>query len=799
MAGRSVAQLESDYPDTNWRKKFVSFTDLMEILGDCTISDTYIISDKINAAIKLSESGQSILSQLTRKGEVKAKDARLMCALTLGHEDLFVDIDATDLDQLGEAIHDSLINHSIRFPFIHGRNLYDAYAENFESEKELLTNEETMRLLESLPDGVFQYGEYTVGPFGLRKSLSSRSISAARRVPAYHCSVTSCQSIHPVTLQTGYNATVNRDREKIANLLGDESEPSEWWEFAAKASGISRAYYGDRKAGVLLPLLGDTLTDDELRALVSHLLNFTKGSLRGATSEFLIAGDADELVAPMDRAQLLQLTLIAREDDVASSIDALVRREVIPVKVGDVRRPIMNRGARTGAFGLRAELGHHGIRFVSADAGLALLRQRRLLRSLYVRDDATGSDAQELEWQLRGIEVDDLDEKMEHFFHSQPPEAALRRLVLARKSNLITACHEVGLELAEEMDDEEIVQTLMWKLGFAIHANDDPHSDFWARHERLTALTQSSSMGTSAKFLETASPYFAQLEGLLLDSLAFTTWALLNDHVSSASPFTYDDEEDRLSGLSVLEGMYKTGAPFFPNFTGQRVELRNLMEGFRTLAKHLNDLRNDRPNYERAKEEFPEFDGKTDLKEFIFKSTTPFLDLTKPSQDRIVAGLNQIASTLTTANVNEVRNDYAHFRRTAPSITRFEEALDAVRLSVTRIENLGFCRLLYSPAGVSIDRWGQKRHDFAGPRSYEHTFMRPTTLDWMGLPDLSKPQLLVRSASFGDPNEVLRFTPRFQSDFSRMWEGFPNRRRRGPGAPAPEEASSHGDQAKVAS
>jgi hypothetical protein len=514
-----------------------------------------------------------------------------------------------------------------------------------------------------------------------------------------------------VALQTGQSASINRDRDKLdAYLQTREDEPADWWAFAEDLSGLSAAQFGDQRAGVLLPLIGDTFSDREVRALVTEVLDSTQGELRAAVSTFTEVGAAESATAVMTRAELLQLCLVATEESLATAIDKLVRTERIKVPRGDIRRPVINRNTRSGAFRLQAELGHHGVRFISDDPGLAILRERRLLNKLYLRGPE--SDVQELEWQLRGIDIEDLDEKLEYFFQTRAPREALERLVLARKTNMITACHEVGIDSESELPDAELVDAILWKLGFPTHSDDDPHSEFWRRHERLWALTQSSSIGNSERFLEAASPYFSQLEGLLIDSLAFTSWALLVDHVREDVPFAYDDHEDRTEGLSLLQsavGDVSTEQKHTPDYTTERVELRNLIEGFRTLAKHLESGRKSPELYLRPSEEFPSYDGKTDLKQFLLRSTLPFLDLSRPSQDRIIEGLRQIAQTMTDAEVYSVRNDYAHYRRTAPDISKIEKALEAIRQSVTRIENLGFCRLLFAPASVTTDRWGQSR------------------------------------------------------------------------------------------
>ncbi|AQA03906.1 hypothetical protein BVC93_17375 [Mycobacterium sp. MS1601] len=800
MNGQTVEQLKVTYSSPAWRKKFVDFCDLMELLADCTIADSYTVSDELNTAIKLTDVGTSLVLKLTSKDKVKTKDARLMCALTIGHAELFVDIDNIDIESLVQAIDASLTKNLIRFPFVWGRDLYDAYASLFEDEREYLNNEETLRLLDQLPQGVFQYGAFTVGPYGLHRSSSSRTIAASRRIPAYHCSRTTCQQLHPVLLQTGRNATIHQDRDKLDNLLeATKQEASEWWAFASEISGVSDSFYGDRRAGVLLPLIGDTLSTTELQSVVIDLLDNTKGEVRGSISGFLDIKKSGPAVEAMNRAELLQITLMAREDTLSSSLDKLVRTGCVTVELGDIRKPVINRNSRSGAFRLRAELGHYGVRFLSEDLGLALLRERRLLKRLYVREPET--DVEELDWQLRGIDIDDLDERLEHFFHTRTPADALERLVLARKTNMITACFEVGIEHGHDLSDQDLINTLLWKLGFPVGTSEDPHADFWRHHERLWALTQSSDIGRSERFREAATPYFTDLEGLLLDALAFTAWGLLIDHTGNETPFAYDDHDDRRQGLSALQAALppRSDLPKPMDYTGEHVELRALMDGFRSLAAYLERCRATPETYQRPENAFPRYDGKTDLKAYLLRSTLPFLNLSSPSQDRIIHGLKEITEIMEAAEVNRVRNEHLHYRRTAPDISRIERALEATRQAVTKMENLGFCRMLFIPSRVSTDQWGQSSHEFIGPRSNEHFFARPTTLDWMGLPELTEPQYLLRAASFGDPNEVLRFTRRYQSEFSEMWKGFPNRRRRGQGLPAAEENPAHPSDIEIAS
>lgn len=800
MVARSVQELTSEYVDKEWRQKFLDFFDLMEILGDCFIADNYTIPDSLNNALPLSQAGKDLMGKLTRKEKVNPKEARLMCALSIGHEELFVDIDALDVELLVASIHEQLIENAIRFPLVHGRELYDAFADLHEEEKEYLNNADTIRLLERLPIGVFQYGRFITGPFGLKRSLASRSIQSSRRVPAFHCERSTCREVHPVVLQTG-DAPINKERDKIVRLLEAEGEPSEWVEFADELRGLKSAFFADSRSGVLLPLLGDALSDEELRALVVELLDNTGGEIREHVREYLQVGDAKLAAFELERAQLLQLLLVARENDLARTVDRLTRDGRIEVPEGDVRRAVIGRDRATGSFRLRAELGHHGVRFVSTDPGYPLLKLRRLLDELYVVAGETGeSERHELEWQLREVNIEDLNERLENFYRSSSPEYAIERLVLARRSNLVLACHETGIEDFSDYDDRQIVSALLWKLGFRAREEEDLHESFWEHHQRLWALTQSSEMGQSARFLETASPYFNELEGILIDSLAFTTWALINDHSKAIHPFTYDNDSDRRDGLVLVDTAKQRyqGSDTKPvRYESEKVDLHDLIMGFSLLAMQLEEFRKERSSHLRNRDEFPDFHGKTRLKIFKFVSLIPFLDLSEPSQARIIEGLRDVSRTLRENEVSLVRNDYAHYRRNMPDIERVEKAMDAIRRAVSKLENLGFCRLMYKPSTVLTDEWGHHKQLFRGPRSYEHTFTRPTPYDWMGLPELSKSQYLMRSATFEDPNEVLRFTRRYKSPFSEHWEGFPNRRKRGNKPISDDESLGHKTESKV--
>jgi hypothetical protein len=790
----TAKELAEQFEDPAWRRKFVDLTDLVQILADCIIPNDYSIPDGMSSALVLTDAGTRMKDRLIRKERVPIKEAHLMCALTVGHDELYLNVEETDLDKLSTLIEEQLRSHRISFPFSYGRKLYDAYGRLFEDEKDVLTIDETLQLIQAVPDGVYQYGRFVIGPYGLLQSRAERHVRFSRVVPAYHCSQPTCKSVHQVRLSTGYDAPINDERKKLRRIL-DESvaQAADWWGLALEVDNFAGAYYADHHAATLVGLLGDAVSDEELRHLLVFLLDETKGEFCVAVADIIPSRAADKMVEGLSREKMQQVVLLANEEWISRGLDRLVHAGIIEVPRGEVRRPVTNIRNRSGAFQLTPELGHLGVRFVSDDPGFASLRERELLDRLYLRDNET--DTEELDWQLRGFDSEDLDERLENFFRSTDPRSALTRMILARKTNMIAACEYVGIEDGTNLSDEVLVETVLWKLGFDVRIEHDSHGQFWDLHQRISALTQASrisGIGESETFRGVASAFFNELEGLLADALAFSTWVLLVDHTSQRFPFSYNDADDRVVALELLQAAHRSSGNIAEefNFGSDRLELYGLIRGFEVLAKKLDAVKAQQSSLSRPTNEIPDFDGKTAIKEFVFKSRVPYLNLTEAAQDRLIKGLKSIsAGLLHPVEVHQVRNDYSHYRRTSPEIERMVRALDAIRDAVKELENLGLARLLCFPAGFESDAWGRSKHRFSGPRSAEHLFARPSKFDWMGLPDLKTSQYIVRAAVFAEPNEVLRFTPRFESEFSRMWANYPARRQSGPVAGAPSEES----------
>ncbi len=784
MQGDLSEEVIEALPRQEQRAKFVRFVDLMRLLGDCIIADDYSIPDATNVAIHLSPTGEALRNKVAtakEKDRVPAKEAKLLCALAIGQRQLFVDIEATDLDGLARSISDQILAGRIRFPMSLGRDSYDKYAQQFDEGQPLLTYAETQRFLDETPVGVQQYGRYVTGPFGLQESSSTRQVHSGRRIEAFHCSDQMCDLVHRTHLATSENAAVNSKREQFNAALDDEPKDKiDWFGAADEIRDLPAALFNDSHVGVVATLVGDGLDLDELRALVAHMFDQTAGRLRDQVKSFLTVNRAEDAVSGLDRASLMQIVLMAKESSLHDALDALVEAGSIKIPEGEVRRPVVNINRRSGAFGLLPELGQSGIRFASADDGFATLRLRHELSSLFDLDDSTASG--ELTWQLRHIDGESLEEQLDTFFRVTSPAEAIERLVLTSREKVDALAKSLNIKQGLNQPDSEIVQRFMWKLGYPLRDGGDPRAEFWRLHQRLAGLTKashSSSARDSEEFLGVASKFFRELERYLSEALAFAAWALLHDHASDPNPYEFGLQADNARGMELVQEAADAIGDEVKSFDylSDKLDLYTMIRGFEFLSKALKSRTEDPTAFARDEKDIPAFARGSQLKRFPFTSRIPFLNLTERSQTKLVDQLRDISRSLLRGKVNDIRNEHQHYRRTASGVDQIDAALREIEISVRALESLGFGLVEYRVEDTVNDRWGRSEYYFQAPRGARHVVTRPSHYDWLGLPALDRPQYIVQGAVFAEPNEVLRFQRRLDSPYAIMWDNYPDRRR----------------------
>ncbi|MFF2052648.1 hypothetical protein ACFVU2_13685 [Leifsonia sp. NPDC058194] len=770
-------------------------SDLTELLAECIIRSDYSVPDEFNTAIAFTPYGSGFVQKLMQKYGVKqangvpavlkTKDVRLMCFLAFTHLDVLVDVMATDIQALEVSIGEQVLAKRIRYPFVFGRELYDRAADLFPTERTSLSIEETDELLDGTSPGVLQAGPYLLGPFGLLKSSQMRDISVYRGVPLFHCADADCDRVHHTELATDFDASVNQNRDKLRRLLDLESkESSAWGSFLSEISGYETAYFAEAATETLPFLLGDGLSDGELLKLAVSLAQAKESALTASLTTLPepLAFERGRFTRTLNRAELLQLVLTCSDESIVSTLDNLVRRRLIEVPAGEIRRPKVNQGARFGAFALQAQLGEHGVAMRPAHTSVATARFRRLLDRLY---EAGKVDESELDWQLRGVDAPERDDKLEEFFRNGHPREVLKRLVFSRYGDMVTASQELGIRLLAigEQSDDELLDAIFWKLGFRVPPRSGEHSRFWRLHESLHRLTSEAGVSTLSdveSIRSVASNYFVSLEELLVDALHFSTWALLTDHYSENQRFVYDPDDCRPQVVSRLQDIAERNANEFEKltYTEERNELFALCRGFALVAGELNDMRSHKSDFLRPEADWPTYSRHTGLQDFPFTHTVPFLDLSVRAQDEVVATLKDLSARLVNAQVSDVRNSYLHFRRSNAELDQMVAALEATSHAVEELERTGLARMLYRQVNMKMDEWGRSTTTLRSESGREVTFARPSRLDWIGLPATSIAQYVMPIAKMGEPPERLRFIPGESSEYSKMWQGYPRRRLR---------------------
>ncbi|MFF4185772.1 hypothetical protein ACFYZ9_21515 [Streptomyces sp. NPDC001691] len=748
---------------------------LSEILGDCLIARDYKPSTHLNNQIKLTEYGNEKVQSFARK-RIPIPEARAICFLEFSWIDLLVDHRATDAGKVQEAISRQIQDRSIYFPFIFGRELYDRAHGMIEPDKRELDLAGTLEFLEGTPQGVFQMHEYVTGPYGLLNSKDLRFYHPQRSANLLHCSDSSCHVIHAVHFSTASEAPINKHRVEATRVLKKESEiPSAWASFITDVFSDMVHPARDNVAEPLIPILGDCLTDGEMRALVEWLLDNTKGALREVCTSLGLRGSASEITENLVRAELMQLCLTMGDLDIIQGIDTLVHQRVINVPETEIRIPPINGDSAFGTFRMIAELGSHGIRTRSDRMRLAPLRLRSLIERMYRLSDV--GDREELEWQLRAATGDTLEARLENYLLDRSPQSVVDNLVLARKSNAVAACEILRLrEGATESKD--FIPLILWKLGFASPAGGDPHGDFWRLHQEMERMARMGPGGPLSPSIEefrgVAANYFVALESALDDAIAFTVWALAHDHVTDRRPFVFELDRQRQESYRWLQSAVAQKGDKELAY-GSKNSLYALCRGFQCLGAELQRLASERAMHVRHPNDFPDWVNEQSLQRFPFIHTVPFLDLTDDSREILLKNLQEISRVLVSNSVYDARNDWLHGGRKDLDFGRVRTSLSGISDAIQLVEDCGFVRTAFAVSARRSDGYDRSVTTLKNARGVTLEVYDPSPYSWLGLPSVVGEVHVMTAACFSAPNNFLRFESEVASPFTEMWSDYPKR------------------------
>ncbi|MGW7305092.1 hypothetical protein ACWGI1_05895 [Streptomyces sp. NPDC054835] len=776
----TAQELKEIYPDQEERKQLLRLLAIREFMADSILPGRYRVPAKLTDPITLTPEGEEYCRRLVR-GNFKWPEVRLACFLAFTHHELLVDHKNTDLPGLISAFNDELVAGKVLHPFIWGRELYDRAFEVFHHEPVSLDERQSATLLAGTPRGVWQSFDLVTGPLGILYSQGIRGLSPVVSVPLYHCEKRSCRTVHRTNLVTT-ESQIHKTRGKLRELLEKDHERDHAFaEFLVEIDNEFCDYYGDQQSWGEIPLLGECFSPDDLDAIVLTALNGKNSALRSAlAANGIDVRKPQDFIDRLDKASKIQALMLIDSKTLTECIDESIHGNMIKIPLHEVRRPkILD--ISTGYYDLSAECSKYGVRAMPGDGSLAVVRLNRLISSIY---DPSSPDARrDLEWRLRRVEGKSVEEKLDLYVRNEDPSEVLRHLVLVGPVPFSVAAERCGvtssIDLAR-LDDSELLNILLWKLGFHVEEKDEA---FGPLRKNLEVFAQAASTVTNYSEQERyeirreSSPLFSSIEAALDATLAFTVWSLTHDHWSAQFRFTYHHASAREQMARILnDSMYRrspsSGEAVIYDSQGRNT-LFPLISGFSRFRDYLGQALRDAGRYERPDGDMPLYAKSAVLTPFAFNHTLPFLDLSSESQQQIMELLAEITRVLQGGGVSEVRNKLQHSRDDFPTRDELGDFLNAIGKFLDIAEESGLCPIIFRPAGNYRDSSGRSSYRFTDYRSRDYVAYRPSGIGSPGMPGLLAEQFIVPLARLGESREVLRFSVGTESTYNEIWEEWP--------------------------
>lgn len=780
MVWRNAVELEMTIGFSDFAEKVGRLYGLRQFYRMCLPAEGCDIALSLGALIVLSKAGEEVFDEVKRR-EPNDSDEAIKSAIfiTFYHHDVLVDVDETDADLIAEVIGKAVREQQISFPWIFQTVLYDRFFDMFPNQTRKLSDSDTVKLLDGVQTGVFQQAKYIVGPLGILESYSYRSLDPTLSPMLWSCSDPGCQALHNVDLtprSTRSHALSVRIRAMLERTLGG---PSEWPVFLRSATGGHNRFYSSMNTEQLPWLVANSFVGEEQRELLCQLLKDFSADLRRALPQANsglpnFKGSAEQIAARLDPQQMFQIILVAHDEWIVEAIETLIDSGKIAIPATEVRTPQF--APIPGShLDVTVECSQFGVRFVPQTKPISLSRFRSLVTSVY----DTEADSDTLQFRLRHIPGNSVEDKLDQYLHEEDPSDAVSKLLfdspsrLRRTSEVLKYGHfEIGSNPSEE---ERLVNRILWKLGFEVPLYPEYQQLFWNRLERFqeAASTNRPYGADDQEAIRSAGiNFFVSLEEILDYALSFSTWMLMSDHYAVTNwSFRLDEARELMANL--LNGR-TIGKDHPLEMDGsERNSLFPLIEGFDVLCGLCAEILATADLYERPKYGFPGYYGISDVEEFPFVHTKFLLDLRSQDVGEVMGLLSNTTKSLNAANVANVRNRLGHRRSDFPTQAEIYEACSKVATTIRRLEDSGLCPTVYWRTQTTVDKFSRATVELKSQRGAVVVFRTPSRFRASRLPALVGPLIVVPVMHIGGSGELVRFDFSENSPFAQFWSSFP--------------------------
>lgn len=760
------------------REVFARCDYLGGILSACVVDSDYKPPIQFTSAIALTAKGSRLANQVKGSG-IELREAQVACFIELlSGGDLLVNVREIDLAPIVAAISSEIRRNKIRFAWVYGRAMYDAVAKSGLHNHPFLTNRETKRLLEGTPQGVFQHGPYVTGPFGLLESPEWRKINSSRQIPGFHCNELDCHAVHPIFLST-HKVGVSKAEDLLEEKLDKSADITDYVSEVFNSVSIKRQPPYRWLNNDNLPFfLLDSFSTSDLKKLVVELLDRTGGALRAACESQLpdeSIKSATEWVSSKSDAELMQVLLLARDEDIHALLNGLVWTEGIEIPEGEVRSAkIMSEGA--GPLSMELEASHHGVRHRPPNE-LLQLRLRNIVHAVYSIEDK--KDQEKLAWLLRSHEGESGPARLVSALSREDPVSLVKKLLITDEATYRKVLRELGLPAGyhDNRSDDEIAALLAWHIGFP---EEHSSQELKAVRENLVRLRQTT-QALPSDLLDSSDidalrgvggKLFPAIEKALKRALRFAVWALVRDHYMQGQLMVYTPSRAE----NFCDDWLANRASSLEKSHTRDMRLGDLCECFGILSSFLRDIVNAENLHTRPSDDLPKRVRLWGSPfKFPFQHIYPYLDLDRRSRVQLLESISRVASDLQAEKVLVVRNAFAHDSHDVPGREDVLRALAAVEQRLGELVVNGLYPLSSRNIGSESDALGRRKVTMRNSEGFEVVLVRPTGMDLSAFPFMDDGQVILSGARLVASNEPLRFRYQHDSDYTAKWQDFPVR------------------------
>lgn len=725
--------------------------------------------------VELSNDGADLLDTLHKAGiSYEANIEKFILFQWFYHRELLIDFNRTDRNLVIMLLNNMHENRGVKWPYVFGTLLYNKFNKGTGTKViKQLEPDEVEEFLKRTPQGIFQEGKLISGPLGFVDGNENRIISPTLELLLWHCSDPGCKAAHMVTLRK-HKSKLQQARDSIVDFIIDTMGPPSEWDRPIRLISRHGKWPNGRPYTDLPAVIGDCIIGQERTRLLARCIrsNYNSMLLFHVPNGKKINKSPEEIADSLTAEEQHQLLLMLSDEDLVSFIDELIIKRDIVIPPSELRTP------KTYSPGLPKDVGtclsSLGIRSLSHPPVVELAASIwSTYESLSLLD--------ELQWRLRNHKAPTVRHSVINYIRARGPAQTIKELILVSPSISREISKSIIFRFYDDENEEETINRFLWKFGFNMPRYNLEYellrTHLLVFEKLLSELGPDILETDKEKVRAIGVNVFVAAEVFLEDLLCYNVWLLNSDHFTGTR-FQYKKAAAHEAVISVLGSEVRSGTEKYRwSFTGAN-NLGTMLAYLNNYCAWLKGLdKADKTILARKEEDFPHY-AKDTVWIFPFKHTALWADSDPGVLTEYHNAFKKVCHHLALADPAKIRNSLDHKRPKDefPTVGQMVACARELRtaLDITDDECLipklfwGYRWDTFND-GTTIDIM----HDYRGNSI---SLVDPSVCLAMGKRRFGIPYLIVKFDFLNQPNSMLFFTVRAESNYGTYWEYYPKRR-----------------------